>query len=616
MKKIHTICFIVLGAMAFGSCKKGWLDQVPQDRTTIEQVFAHKNTVDNYLANVYSYIRDEAAQRFVGGNNGGGPWTGGSDEAEYDWGFVASNYMNVGSWDPTTGWVNDFWNNYYIAIRNATYFMQHVGECAEITNKPGGQQKLAQYIAEARALRAYYYYNLMRIFGPVIIIGDDIIAPDANLSAVQLSRRPLDTCVAYISSEFDKAANDLPDTYTGTDQGRMSKAAVLAYKAEMLLTAASPLFNGNTDYASMKNPLDSKGSGGEQLMPQTYDPNKWTTATSALKSFIDRYVPGTFDLYTNSGTFDPYLSCREVMYTDWNKEWIFARVGASVDARQYEMCPYNQGADGAIRASGGLGATQQMVDAYFTSNGRSINDPLSGYVETGFSSSDGAYTKAGTYNMYCNREPRFYVGITYNGSTWLNTTTSSGSVVTQLFYNGTSGKRVGGNDYCPTGAIVRKNFPPNTAWSNNQRPWLMLRLANIYLDYAEALNESDPGNPDILKYLNLIRTRAGVPVYGGSDIPAPASQAAMRDAIRKERRVELAFENVRYFDTHRWKIAEQTDNGAFYGMNINAGNSLQDPTFYERTIFEVRVFQKKHYLWPIPQSELNVDKMLVQNTGW
>lgn len=617
MKKIRIICFIVLGAMVFGSCKKGYLDQVPQDRITIDQVFAHKSSVDNYLANVYSYVRDEALQRFIGGSNGGGPWTGGSDEAEYDWSFVGSNYMNVGSWDPTTGWVNDFWANPYIAIRNATYFMQHVGECAEITNKAGGQQKLAQYIAEARALRAYYYYNILRLFGPLVIIGDDIIAPDANLGAVQLPRRPMDTCVAYIASEFDKAAADLPDVTTGSDQGRMSRSVVMAYKAQLLLTAASPLFNGNTDYASMKNPVTDKG-GGEQLIPQTYDAGKWATAAAAYKAFLDRYVPGTFDLYTNAGTFDPYLSCREVMYKDWNKEWIFARISSGIDARQYEMCPYNSGGDDAIRASGGLGATQEMVDAYFMDNGRSINDPLSGYVESGFSGSDGTYTTAGTYNMYCNREPRFYVGITYSGSTWLNTSTSSGAVVTQLFYTGTSGKRVGGNDYSPTGYIVRKNFPPNTPWRDNSRSWVMLRLANVYLDYAEALNESDPNNPDVLKYLNLIRTRAGVPNYGSGagDLPVPASQTAMRDAIRKERRVELAFENVRYFDTHRWKIAEQTDGGPFYGMNINAGTSLQDPAFFQRTPFETRVFQKKHYLWPIPQSELNVDKQLVQNTGW
>jgi hypothetical protein len=255
-----------------------------------------------------------------------------------------------------------------------------------------------------------------------------------------------------------------------------------------------------------------------------------------------------------------------------------------------------------------LGVTQEMVDAYFMNNGLSITDAGSGYVENGFSSSDGKYTKAGISNMYTNREPRFYVGVTYNGSTWLNTSTSSGTIITQTYYTGNSGKKVGGNDYSPTGYIIRKNI--TDGYSNN-RAWVLLRLANIYLDYAEALNESSPGNADIAKYVNLIRERAGIP-----DLPAGLSQAQMRTAIHKERRVELSFENVRYFDARRWKIAEQTDGGPFYGMNINAGNSVQDPAFYVRTVFENRVFQKKNYLWPIPQQELDVDKNLVQNTGW
>jgi len=609
MKKIISIGFIIISITVLYSCQKGFLNQVPQDRVTIEQVFAHKNTVDNYLANVYSYVRDESDQRFVGGNNQGGPWTGGSDEAEYDWSFVASNFMNVGSWDPTTGWVNDFWSNGYIAIRSATYFMQHVGECKEITNGANGTQLLARYIAEARALRAYYYYNLLKIFGPVVIIGDDPIAPDASLADVQRARSPFDSCVMYISSEFDKAAADLPDVPANpsVDYGRMTRSVVMAYKAEMLLLAASDLYNGNPDYAALKN-LD-----GTQLINQQKDPTKWATAAAAAKAFIDKYVPGTFDLYKEfdgSGNIDPYLSCRDVMYTDWNKEWIFALPGAYAPTRQYEETPYHSGSDAAIRGSGGLGATQEMVDAYFMNNGLSITDPGSGYVETGFSTSDGTYTNAGTYNMYCNREPRFYVGITYNGSTWLNTTTSSGPVVTELFYNGNSGKRVGGNDYSPTGYIARKNIVTGN-WNTSGRAWLLLRLANIYLDYAEALNESSPGDPDIAKYVNLIRERAGIP-----DLPANLSQDQMRIAVRKERRVELAFENVRYFDTRRWKIAEQTDGGPFYGMNINAGNSLTDLSFYQRTVFETRVFQKKHYLWPIPQQELDIDKNLIQNTGW
>lgn len=605
-------CSVLAGLIiltSIASCKKGFLDQVPQDRTTIETVFAHKNTVDNFLANVYSYIRDEASQRYIGGQTSGGPWTGASDEAEYDWSFVFSNYINVGAWDPTTGVVNDFWSNYYTAIRSATYFMAHVGECKEITTQANGAQLLARYMAEARGLRAFYYYQLIKTFGPVVIIGESSIAPTAGLGDVQLARAPYDSCVAYIGAEMDKAAADLPETPSNpsVDNGRMTKSVMQAYKSEMLLIAASPLFNGNSDYSSLKNP------NGTQLISQANDPTKWATAAASAKAFIDKYVPGTFDLYKEtdgSGNLDPYLSCRNVMLNDWNKEWIFAKPNADPTTRAYEETPYHSGSDAAVRGSGGLGVTQEMVDAYFMNNGLSIDDAGSGYVETGFSAAAGKYTSAGTYNMWTNREPRFYVGITYNGSTWLNTTTSSGKIVTQTYYEGNSGKKVGGNDYSPTGYIGRKNVTIGD-WRSGNRAWEMLRLANIYLNYAEALNESSPGSADIAKYVNLIRTRAGVP-----PIATTLTQDQMRIAIRKERRVELAFENVRYFDTRRWKIAEQTDGGPMHSMNINAGSNLTDPTFYQRTVFETRVFQKKHYLWPIPQSEINIDKNLIQNTGW
>src|SRR5699024_8609112 len=127
---------------------------------------------------------------------------------------------------------------------------------------------------------------------------------------------------------------------------------------------------------------------------------------------------------------------------------------------------------------------------------------------------------------------------------------------------------IGGNDFTRTGYIVRKN--KGIGSGNETIP--MIRLAEIYLNYVEALNEYDPGNPDILEYLNKIRDRAGIPGYGsGPDqIPAPATQEAMREAIHHERRVELAFESHRYFDTRRWLIADETAGGPFYGMDINA----------------------------------------------
>jgi len=136
--------------------------------------------------------------------------------------------------------------------------------------------------------------------------------------------------------------------------------------------------------------------------------------------------------------------------------------------------------------------------------------------------------------------------------------------------------------------------------------WLDMRLGEVLLTYAEASFELGRDPSEALGAINKLRDRAGMPALLSID----------RAAIRHERMVELAFENVRYFDTRRWKIAEQTDAGPFYGMNINAGTSLSDPAFYKRTAFENRIFQKRHYFWPIPQKELDVDKQLVQNTGW
>jgi len=350
------------------------------------------------------------------------------------------------------------------------------------------------------------------------------------------------------------------------------------------------------------------------LMNQTADVTKWKKAADAAKSFIDQFVPGTFSLYRKNdenGNYSAYLSCRDVMLDDWNNEVILSRNNNNIPGLQYERVPYHQGYSSEVSASGGLGATQNMVDAYFTANGRSIDDPASGYVATNYTGyqAPGDNTVRGIWNSWANREPRFYVGITYNGSRWLNT--NSGDVITYTFNHGNSGKETGGNDYSTTGYMVRKNVTTGT-WYNGGRSLVMLRLAQIFLDYAEALNEAEPGNANVLTYLNMIRERAGIPQYGSAQLAAPADQAAMRLAIRKERRVELAFENVRFFDVRRWKIAEQTDNGPIYGLNVTA----DPPSFFNIVRVETRVFQKRHYLFPIPQNDVNSDKQMVQNTGW
>ncbi|WP_184550859.1 RagB/SusD family nutrient uptake outer membrane protein [Mucilaginibacter sp. FT3.2] len=600
MKKIFLLASVLVLTLAT-SCKK-YLDQVPNDRLSLEETFTSRTSAEKFLANVYSYIPDEFGQRNPGGSRNAGLWTGASDEADYDWSFVQSNDVNIGNWDANSGFVSDYWTNFYKGIRSATFFIANVDKVEDMT-----PALKIQYKAEAQAIRAMYYYYLMRIYGPVVLLGDNVIAPDASFADVQLPRSSFDDCTNYVSAELLTAAANLPVTPSNdSNYGRITKGIALAFRAQTLLMDASPLYNGNTDEAALKN------TDGKALISQTADVNKWKTAADAYKDFITQFVPGVYDLFRKNdaaGNFDPYLSCRDYWLTDWNKEVILARANNSLSARQYEMTPYHNGYASEVRGSGGLGATQNIVDAFFMANGKSIDDPTSGYVTSGNSATATKYTSAGIYNQWVNREPRFYVDITYNGSTWLDTNT--GIVITQLYNTGNSGKATGGNDYSPTGYIVRKMMGLGN-WNVGGRTLMLLRLANIYMDYVEALNEYAPGDPDILKYLNLIRNRAGVPEYGSTDLAAPVGQDAMRTAIRKERRVELAFENVRFFDVRRWKIAEQTDNGPIYGLNINANL----PDFLKVVPFETRVFSKRHYFFPIPQKDVDTDKKLVQNPGW
>lgn len=623
---MRKIIYLFFALAALSSCRK-YLDKVPDDKLSGADIFKSWQTAKKFLDNVYSHVPDEFGQRSGGeydasdNYNNGGIWTGGCDEAEFLWGFVRSNNLNIGAWDATTDFVTTYWTNYYQGIQGASTFIANASKISDLSSALQNR-----YAAEARALRAIYYFQLMRIYGPVVLMGQDPVDPNMNL---QLPRNSIDEIVDFITSELTTAAKDLPVTpESDADYGRITKGVALAYKAQALMYAASPLFNGNTDYANLKN------KDGKQLINQSADVSKWAKAATAYKDFITAFVPGTYDLYKayDGANYNAYKSCRDVMLVDWNSEVIFSRKG-SIDSRQYEMTPRHDGApSGDVKGGTGLAPTQRMVDAFFMANGMSpvlgynddgspIVNAASGYQLTGFTdfkapSTNASLPSKSTFNQWVNREPRFYVNITYNRSNWLNPTYP---VETTLFRGGNSGKKADGSggDYSVTGYVVRKSMSTG-AWNNsNDHKLILLRLAEIYLGYAECLNESDfAGNQtEILKYINLIRDRAGIPQYGAgaNSLPVPAGQAEMREAIRKERRVELAFENSRFFDVRRWKIAEQTENGPMWGLDIDA---TTESAFYNLKSFESRVFNKKHYLFPIPQVEINNDVQLVQNTGW
>jgi len=593
-KYIKISLLIAATSILFNSGCKKYLDQVPDDRITIESVFQKKGPSEQYLANVYSYVDDVSN---VWENT---PWEGNSDEMDITWSKYSNYSLNIGNLGASNA-LFDRWGYYYKGIRSATYFMNHIDGNAEILAL-NGQKLIDQYKAEARFLRAYFYFLLMRQYGPVVIMPETEIPVDVEASEMQFPRNSYDECVNYVVSELDKAAAVLPNVPSNNGQpsnnefGRATVGIALAVKSRLLLYAASPEFNGNADFANFKN------KDGKVLINQTYDVQKWKRAADAAKAVIDL---GLYSLYKTANS-DPLQSYQGIFSQQWNSEQIFCRKANDLPGYDTNSMPRQAG------GWNGVGVTQEQVDAYFMNDGKTISESAL-YSETGFTTQNNVKV----YNMYINREPRFYASVTYNNAVFQGGNMSAAAPISFLFLGG-SGKNGHATDFTKTGYLVRKNVNPvtnNGSGGNGtkaSRTLALFRLGEIYLNYAEALNEYAPGNADILKYVNLIRERAGIAQYGSVNLPAPASQADVRTRIWQERRIELAFESHRWFDVRRWKIVAQV-MGDMHGMDVNKN----DDTFYKRVVASQHLFRfPASYFFPIRQYEMDRSKLVVQNPGW
>ena len=408
----------------------------------------------------------------------------------------------------------------------------------------------------------------------------------------------------------------------------------MAIKSRLLLYAASDFYNRDRTLELYKN---FKDKDGNYLFDYTDEGRieRWQKAADAAKDVIDTH---RFQLYraesTGNVAVDAYNSYREAVQVDWNVENIFAVKDGGWN--YHERCVTPQCVN--TGCYGGFGPTQQMVDAYFMNDGRlpiigyepadsegnvkAIPNPASNYSEEGFcenGNEDMGYG-AGTFNMYVNREPRFYASIAYDNARWISNNWSN---TVRFYFDGNAGLKTDGTrrNVSLTGYLAIKllseKYNGQTAPANSAaRNYVYFRYAEILLNYVEALNEIDfnANQSEIFTYINDIRSRAGIPGYGsGADQIQVSGQDEMRDLIRAERRVELAFEGHRYFDCKRWLLSEETDGGSFYGMNVYQG---ADNGFYNRVEFEIRSFLPKNYLWPIDVNETYKNQKLVQNPGW
>ncbi len=576
------------------SCTKDYLKKAPDEDLDIKKVFSERKYAESFLSSAYNNVPVMLGAADWDQRN---PFTGASDEMEITFLGAYSHLLNSGAWS-ANDYFPDVWGFMYEGIRKTNLFLDNVALV------PMDETERNRWIGEATFLRAFFHFMLARIYG-AIPIGDHAYTLSEDYSKIR--RQPIDKVIEFITKECDKAVPLLEWKVAPDKLGRVTKAAALALKSQALLYMASPLWNGNPDYT------DIKDKEGVQLFP-AFDKERWRRAAVAAKECIDGVEANGYRLYRAANN-DPVRNYQEVFIERNNAEVLFARNAG--EHSHFERCsnPISYGGFSIFCP------TQELVDDYEMANGQrpitgynADGSPVinagSGYVEGGYVAAKHPldYYPAGVSNMYVGREPRFYASINFNGAIW------KGRGI-QFWFEGLDGRKRAGSDYCISGYLMKKMVNPTSDIFQNRfslNTFIYYRLGAEYLNYAEALNEMDGAVPDVYKYVNLIRERSGLP-----PLPAGLSQDEMRARIWHERRIELAFETHRYFDTRRWKIAAGIDSKEIHGMNIGAGTSLSDNNFYKRTVIEKRVFiAPKHYLWPLQQEEINKNRNLVQNPGW
>jgi flagellar basal body rod protein FlgC len=543
-------------------CNEDFLDTKIDSNLTKDRVFVSYDYTSQFVVGTYAWLPqglnriDDAMLASA------------SDESEQTWEGSDIQRFNLGSWGVHSN-PDDLWRHFYTGIRRVNLLLENIDqvdlETYELNPLPEMQIEYQQRVAdlerwkyEMRVLRAYFYFELLKRYGGVPIITKTLTLEDDFES---IPRNTIEEVVDFIVSECDEAASKL-NTYPGRAAndanalGRMTKGAALAVKSRTLLYAASPLFLAPEDLS------DAKPGNAE----------KWQLAAEAAKAVIDLGT-GVYDLEANySNVFNNHRS----------KELIIAyRYGAT---NTFERANYSVGYE---QGRSGTTPSQNLVNAYEMTNGKSIDDPDSGYDPQ---------------NPYANRDSRLSRTVIVNNSQW------NGRTV-ELWEGGRDGK--GKDQASKTGYYLKKYVVENLDLSQNRtqvHTWSLIRLAEIFLNYAEALNEYDPGNPDIAEYVNRVRQRSGMPA-----LPDGLSQDEMRQRIRNERRVELAFEEHRYWDVRRWKIAPEVLGAPLMGMNIKLN---EDQTFsYEEALVEERVFTPRMYWYPIPLSEI-IKTSWSQNPQW
>lgn len=635
-------CFLCLAIIPlFSSCN--YLDIVPDERATEEDAYKDVNAARGFLYSCYGYmpnpISGDASLDFMTGDE-----VVTSFEHETFANFPKGNFTAVNP-------IISYWNTLYGGIRQSYTLLKNLDRV------PGIEPYKEEFIAELNFLIGYYHMLLFRCYGPIIIVNTEI---DINTKPEQyLGRSSLEQCVSFICNQFDLAISSkaLPARRTGIDTGRATTVAAMALKAYTLMYYASPLFNGNQSLSqNMKDPNSS------ELISAVYDQERWVNASKAYKAAIDAAEAAGHALFTDSNSNlieNSYPQnktlrilrgnlCTKVKYNTENI-WTKAQNEGPYGLQKKSMPFIDE------QNYNGVAPTMNMIRRFYTKNGLPFNvDPETKekkefevvnlnkensvvHFKNGTSATIALAGQQTSY-LNLNREPRYYAWIafqngfyevrnaSYNGGYTNNPGNIDGSmkdkvIITDFTVNGNCGRKQRNNNYSPTGFLNKKGVHPDNECAKNQisfreRPWPIIRLAELYLGYAECCAES--GDIETAKYfLNKVRQRAGIPdvEISWAKVGGIQDSRHLVDIIRQERQIELYLENHNFWDMRRWLLAEKYFNHKHTGMNIVASNIEEFSK--ETEVPFLRSFRKDaHYLLPIPARDINNNHNIYQNPGY
>ncbi|WP_294605973.1 RagB/SusD family nutrient uptake outer membrane protein [Bacteroides sp. MSB163] len=572
MKKtlLYGIFALSIASATLTSCEDmfgGFLDKQPSNELTGEEVFSDWNLMLQFHYDTYNFLRHGACRI----NNS---WLDAATdlaETSYATGGVRTTF-NIGNYYGSGGAseLSGTWEHYYRGIRKCNMILTRIESVPKnIDLKEDEYIKHKTYIiSEARFLRAWFYWELFLRYGPIPIV-TEVLDPNGDLLSNYTTRPSIkEYVVDFVLKELSECEEGLMVYKDASDQdvaGRIGQPMARALYSRIMLYMASPRYSSESSIT-------------------------WQQAADAAKGFIETYG-GNYSLMQGTDSKTALTNAWLLTpYEESNKEMIFYRNDGTISWNniRYDV-PVGEG------GSGGLCPSQNLIDMYDMIDGSS---PFQEYDETGapvYNGVNPSINAASGYsdaNMWANRDGRLAASILYNGVSWGN------GVINVV--KGQRDNPVGNANATPTGYYVRK-YMPETILSanhsgNSRRLWTIIRYAEILLNYAEALNEVQGPCKEVYDQLDLIRHRAGI-TGNVADRTDLNTKEKMRNFIRKERTVELAFEEHRAWDVRRWNVAEEALGRNIIGIDVAANGTIT------RKVAQKRVFQKKMYLYPIPEGE-------------